>query len=55
MDPHPVFCPHPDCPAGGQVGEGNIGIHSQKERRYRCQVCGKTFVERKGTPFLRLG
>jgi transposase-like protein len=54
MDPHTVFCPNPACPARGRVGEGNIWIHSQKERRYRCQVCGKTFVERKGTPFYRL-
>lgn len=54
MDPQSVFCPNPSCPARGRVGEGNIGIHSHKERRYRCQVCGKTFVERKGTPFYRL-
>ncbi len=26
-------------------------IHSQKERRYFCTVCERTFVERKGTPF----
>ena len=54
MDPQTVFCPNPDCPARGQVGEGNIGIHSRKERRYRCQVCDKTFAARQGTTFYRL-
>jgi hypothetical protein len=33
--------------------QGNIGIHSQKERRYKCAVCGKTFAETQGTPFYR--
>lgn len=54
MDPQTVFCPNPECPARGQVGEGNVGIYSQKERRYRCRVCGKTFAARVGTAFYRL-
>jgi transposase-like protein len=54
MDPHTVFCPNRECPARGQLGEGNIGVHSQKERRYCCRVCGKTFVARTGTAFYRL-
>ena len=54
MDPQTVFCPNPDCPARGRVGTGNIGVHSRKERRYRCSVCGKTFAETKGTVFYRL-
>lgn len=54
MDPQTVFCPNRECPARGQVGEGNIGIHSQKERRYCCRVCGKTFAARTGTAFYRL-
>ncbi len=54
MDPQKVFCPNHDCPARGRIGEGNIRIHSQKERRYFCTVCERTFVERKGTPFSRL-
>jgi transposase-like protein len=53
MDPQHVFCPNLACPARGQVGRGNLQIHSQKERRYRCSLCGKTFVERHGTPFYR--
>lgn len=54
MDPHSVFCPHPDCPDKGQCEGGNIGIHSQKEQRYRCTTCGKTFAATTGTPFYRL-
>jgi transposase-like protein len=54
MDPQRVFCPNPDCPARGQTGKGNIGIHSQRERRYRCRACGRTFSARRGTTFYRL-
>lgn len=52
MDPQRQFCHNPDCPDRGQVGRGNIGVLSRKERRYQCSTCGKTFVETKGTPFL---
>jgi transposase-like protein len=38
-----------DCPARGKVEEGHITIHSQKERRYKCEVCGQTFSETRGT------
>jgi transposase-like protein len=54
MDPQTVFCHNSDCPARGQVGKGNIGVHSRKEHRYKCNVCGKTFSETKGTVFYRL-
>jgi transposase-like protein len=54
LDPLTVFCPNLDCPARGRIQQGNITIHSQKERRYRCAVCCKTFAETKGTPFYRL-
>jgi transposase-like protein len=54
MDPQTVFCHNPACPARGQVGKGNIGVHSQKEQRYICHVCDKTFSESKGTVFYRL-
>ncbi len=53
MDPQLVFCPNSACPASGQVGQGNIGIHSQCDRRYCCNVCHCTFSARKGTPFYR--
>jgi transposase-like protein len=42
-----------DCPARGQIDEGNIRIHSRKRARYRCCVCGKTFSQRAGTLFFR--
>jgi transposase-like protein len=48
-----VWCPNLACPARGQAGQGNVGVHSQKERRYRCQVCRKTFGARTGTIFHR--
>lgn len=54
MDPSSVFCPNPSCPDKGQREGGNIGIHSQRERRYRCTTCGKTFAATAGTAFYRL-
>jgi transposase-like protein len=54
VDPQSVFCPNRECPARGQVGKGNIGIHSRKERRYRCAECSQTFAARRGTTFYRL-
>ena len=53
MNPQAVWCPNLACPARGQCGQGNIGVHSQKERRYRCHVCAKTFGARTGTIFHR--
>src|SRR5919199_5759577 len=53
MNPQTVWCPNLECPARGQVGQGNIGVHSQKERRYSCRVCAKTFGARTGTIFHR--
>ena len=53
MDPQKVWCPNLACPARGQIGQGNIGVHSQKERRYHCRVCDKTFGARTGTIFHR--
>ncbi len=54
MDPRSQFCHNEECPARGQVGEDNIGIHSLKERRYICHTCKGTFAETKGTPMYRL-
>src|SRR6266481_4806561 len=54
MDPTTTFCPNRDCPARGQTGQGNIGIHSRKEQRFICHECHKTFSARKGTVFYRL-
>ena len=54
MDPAPIFCPNLDCPARGQTGQGNIGRHSRKERRFICKQCGKTFTTTTGTAFYRV-
>jgi transposase-like protein len=43
-----------NCPARGKHLEGNISVHSLKERRYKCSVCQKTFAETKGSAFYRL-
>ena len=51
MNPEELFCLNPACPAKGQVGEGNISVHSEQEGRCRCNVCGDTFSCRKGTIF----
>ena len=54
MDPHRQFCPNMGCPARGKIGENNIVVHRSKEARYKCKICGKTFVVTTGTPFYRL-
>ena len=54
MNPQEIFCPNLDCPARGQVGAGNISVHSQKAQRYECEVCGTTFAASTGTVFYRL-
>src|SRR5215471_12043670 len=54
MDPTTTFCPNRHCPARGQIGQGNIGIHSQKEQRFICHECQKTFSATTGTAFYRL-
>jgi transposase-like protein len=53
MDPHTTFCPNLDCPARGQLAQGNITIHTYHPRRYKCWVCTRTFSARHGTPFYR--
>lgn len=54
MDPTTTFCPNLACPARGQTGQGNIGIHSRKDRRFLCTQCRKTFSATTGTVFYRL-
>ena len=53
MNPREQFCHNPACWAYGRAGEGHIEIHSQREQRYRCQRCGKTFSATKGTALYR--
>ena len=54
MDPTTAFCPHLTCPARGQTGQGNIGIHSRQDKRFICTQCRKTFTATFGTVFYRL-
>src|SRR3954451_12229592 len=54
MDPQGQFCHNPDCTSRGQLGLGNISVHSQRDRRYRCSVCRRTFAATRDTPFYRL-
>jgi transposase-like protein len=54
MDPTMVFCPNLVCPARGQTGQGNIGIHSRKDKRFLCPECHKTFSVTPGTALYRL-
>jgi transposase-like protein len=54
MNPQTQCCHNPDCRARGQVGQGNMGVHSRAEQRYRCATCGQTFAATQGTPFYRL-
>src|SRR6266699_1645000 len=49
MDASQQFCPNEACSARGQIGAGNIRIHSYRPERYRCQRCKKTFSARRGT------
>ncbi len=54
MNRHEEFCPNLGCPARGQQGKGNIGIHSQIEHRYIYHEWGKTFSATQSTVFYRL-
>jgi hypothetical protein len=54
MDLATTFCPNPDCPARGQSGKGNIGIHSHKERRCVSKQCHKTFTVTTDMAFYRV-
>src|SRR5262245_8164445 len=54
MDPAATFCPNKHCPARGQTGRGNIGIHSRQEQRFICHQCDKTCSATTGRVFYRL-
>jgi transposase-like protein len=54
MNPQELFCPNMDCPARGQKGKGNLHVHSLKDKRCVCIVCGQTFATSTGTIFYRL-
>ncbi len=54
MNPHEQVCHNLQCWVYGRAGGGHIVIHSQKEQRYKCKRCGKTFSATAETPFYRL-
>jgi transposase-like protein len=54
MNLEQIFCPNLACPAKGQAGQGNISVHSVKEKRCLCSVCDKSFSVSKGSLFYRL-
>ena len=54
MDPNGVFRANPHCADRGVTGQGNVKVHSRKERRFRCLTCEKTFAATSGSPFYRL-
>ena len=54
MDPQTQCCPNEECAARGQVGQGNLRVHSWLEHRYRCRTCRQTFAATTGTPFFRV-
>lgn len=53
MNPREQFCHNLDCWAYGRAGAGHIVSHSQRERRYRCRRCAKTFSATTGTALYR--
>jgi transposase-like protein len=54
MESATTFCPNLTCPARGQMGEGNIRLHSRQDQRFLCTECHKTFTVTIGTAFYRL-
>jgi transposase-like protein len=54
MNPREQFCHNRRCWAYGRTGEGHVVIHSQRERRYRCKRCGRTFSATAGTALYRV-
>src|SRR5213594_281954 len=54
LDPTTTCCPNVACPARGQTGQGNMGIHSCTDKRFLCTECHQTCSATKGTAFYRL-
>lgn len=50
MNPQAQVCPR--CGADGNSGQ--ISLHSQRDQRYRCRTCKRTFVETSSTALYRL-
>ncbi len=54
MSPQEQVCHNPQCWVYARRGAGNIVIHSQREQRYRCNRCRKTFSATTGTALYRI-
>ena len=37
-------CPNRTCKAYGKFEHGNIKVHDLRKNRFRCELCGKTWV-----------
>lgn len=57
IDTNNHYCPNPDCTYYGWLGLGNIVSNGHPNggrwRQLECSVCGKYFMETKGTIFYR--
>ena len=53
MNPQRQCCHNAHCEHRGLYDKSNIGVHSQKDKRYICHRCGKTFAETITTPLYR--
>ena len=54
MDPTATFCPNLGCLTRGQLGKGDIRIHSRKDQRFLCTERKKTYSATNGTALYRL-
>ena len=54
MNPHQQSWHNQHCRAHSRPGKGHIVIHSQKEQRYRCKRCSRTFSATRGTALYRM-
>jgi transposase-like protein len=54
LDRNQLCCLNPECREYGKLGAGNIGIHSNADKRYYCTACKQRFSARQGTIFYKL-
>lgn len=47
-------CPNPKCQFYKKTGQGNVTIHSQKNQRFQCSECQKTWKGNINTPYYGL-
>jgi transposase-like protein len=52
--PAQTMVSQPSLPCLRRLGEDHVVVHSQKERRYQCKRCRRTFTETRDTPFYRM-